>query len=121
MEIQQLLEEAKQAHLNWLKRAEDLTNNSLNEEIPPVDSNSCKFGKLMHSPELQSLEDDLFDEIDTTHFLVHDMYKNIYDLLANNPSPSEKDLADAHDYFDMLKDASDAMLELLEELKSHFE
>jgi hypothetical protein len=112
-----LIEEAKQAHLEWLKRAEELVNNSLNESYAPVGHDECKFGKMINSKEFENVDKELMEEIDTIHFLLHDNYHQIHNLLGDNKNPSDEYIKSAKEYFEMLKPISSSLIESLEKLK----
>lgn len=110
------IEDAKKAHLEWLQRAENLVNNTLDDKVAPLSHESCKFGKLIHSEEFANIDESLMEEIDTIHFLLHDNYSHIYNLLVNNENPSEEELTKAQEFFEMLKPISSTLLESLDNI-----
>ena len=79
------LEEARNAHIKWVKRAQHLVEGlPLDEGMIPVDSTACHFGEWLHSDgfRLKLLKSfaPLIEEIDALHMKLHSVYLSIYKI-----------------------------------------
>jgi hypothetical protein len=113
----QHIDDVKNAHLEWLKRAEELVNGTLKDNIAPLECEECKCSELIKPDNFSNIDSEIVEEIETIHFLLHDNYVHIYELLADNEAPSNEDLENAKEYFEMLKSISDSLVESLESLR----
>ena len=78
MSLQVHLQEAKEAHLNWLTQAKEIVDSgSIHNVSMPVGDTECKFGHLLHGDLKSELDEESMEETDMSHFLLHDMYKSM--------------------------------------------
>lgn len=110
-------EVAKQAHLDWLGYAQRMVASHTISESIPLNDTECKFGKLLHEEGLlQAIKPDIVEDVDLAHHMLHDMYKNIYDLYKTSEI-NEDTKNRAVSYLESLEEVSESMLELLDEAK----
>jgi hypothetical protein len=107
------IEKVKVTHLKWLKEADDLVNGVENKFLP-ISCEKCECTLLINN---ETINENLLEEIETIHFLLHDNYIHIHELLSENKNPSKEDTENAKEYFEMLKTISDSFLESLEQLR----
>ena len=77
------LEDARSAHIKWVRRAQHLVEGlPLDESMIPVDSTECRFGEWLHSDgfRLKLLKSfaPLVEEVDALHMKLHSVYLSIY-------------------------------------------
>lgn len=112
------LEAAKEAHLNWLKHAQEMVANHSISDVVPVADTECKFGKLLHEEGLlNAIDPETMEEVDLAHHMVHDMYMQIFNLYKE-AEVCDETKERAIGYLESLEEVSEAMLELLDEAKA---
>jgi len=81
-----LLQKAKEAHVEWIVSAQDLTENMyIQKECVSIDESECVFGKwldtegqnIMAKPGMNVLK-----EIEVKHFDFHNVYSNIVSIYS---------------------------------------
>lgn len=117
MSLQVHLQEAKEAHINWLSQAKEIVESgSIQNVSVPVGDTECTFGKLFHGSLKSELDEESMEAIDMSHFLLHDMYKNIFDLFNGKEALTDDDKVRAQGYFESLEEISEALVEVLDSL-----
>ena len=80
----ELLRTAKKAHIQWIVRAQALTNGlSIEKDAIPMDCTECVFGKWLYSDgqDITAMPGmDIMKEIERTHFDLHTEYLEIFTL-----------------------------------------
>ena len=132
------INEAKVAHMRWVKRAKHLVSGyNIDINFVPVEETACNFGKWFYTHGIFLLRDERYEElmerIGELHIQVHNYYReiyNIYFVIPENRSllkkivtfsskkVSTKDKEKAAEAFKSLEETSTQLIELLEELKS---
>ena len=85
------LRSAKAAHIKWVQKAKLLINGlDVKEDAIPVDSTECKFGKWFYSDGqvlngLTNNPQESMAKIEKLHFLLHDIYLQIFNIYFNKP------------------------------------
>lgn len=123
------LRAAKASHVKWVQRAKKLISGiEIQEEAIPVDSTACEFGTWFYSDgqKLNALANNPLEsmsKIEQLHFLLHDIYSNIFNIYFNQPkkgffsklfgqkrevSSSEKEVA--KEYYQKLESTSTELL-----------
>jgi hypothetical protein len=145
--ILQHIFEAKQAHKEWVKRADRLVNglngykgktylNNVDESYIPLDSSSCQFGQWFnkHIQYLQKLDKigRFVERIEEHHNQIHETYHEIYIIFFILPKKrsflkkiftftqnkvSDEDREKAQIHLKYLKRSSKELLEVLNVLE----
>lgn len=111
------IEEAIKVHLEWVGDAKKLTSGQQPSALPAIRHTECKLGRMIGRGMLVFCDPEITDDINTAHFLLHDMYKNIYDILADNPNPTPEERERCDSYFELLEEISDTIIDLLKKCK----
>lgn len=113
------IDSAIEAHLTWVERARHLTEGTLTDSTPSVSHKECAFGKMVTAGMFDNtIHAEDMEEIDQIHFLLHDMYKNIHEIVGNNKVPSKEERQQAQELFELMSEVSESLVELLEEAKT---
>jgi len=112
------INELKEAHLKWVERARQIVDSgSIHGMNTPVDHEHCDFGKMIHSGLLDGVDEFIKEEIETSHFLIHNTYENIYALFDGKEELNETEKQQAHDIFEILEEVSHELINSLQKLK----
>jgi len=131
--ILQQIQDAKTAHMRWVKRADHLVSGlPVDKEFIPLESTDCAFGEWFynHGVKLKLIPSigNLVNRIEHHHNDLHDAYTDIYKIFfvmptkrsllqkifsfnSKDPTPEEKEQAKAH--FKYLKRSSEELLAVL--------
>jgi len=136
--IIQELNNAKIAHMRWVKRADHLISGlPVDKEFIPLESTTCGFGKWLYGEVGQKLRleeefKSIIEQIEFHHDNLHDVYGEIYKIFFvmpeqrsllhkimtfNSKKVSDKEKAKAKDYFHSLQKSSTELIALLEKLE----
>jgi len=117
MSLEIHLQEAKAAHLDWLSHAKEIVESgSIHNANVPVGDTECAFGHLLHGDLQNELDEEIVEALDMSHFLLHDMYKNIFELFHGDEDLSSDDKVRAEGYFESLEEISEAMVEVIDSI-----
>jgi len=125
-----LLQKAKKAHIQWVIRAQALTEGlSVQKESIPVDCTECAFGLWLYSDgqEITAMPGmDVMKEIEAKHFDLHSVYSKIFSiyfpdskkgffakLFSSKPKISAEQQERAKAEFLVLKNISDELTAML--------
>lgn len=115
--MQEIVTKAKEAHLNWLAQAKTIVDKgSIKDVNTPVGDEECQFGKVLHSGLLSAMDEETMEVMDTSHFMLHDMYKNIFDLFEGSDTLDAESKVKAAEYYELLEEISEVLMEELDNL-----
>ena len=137
-EILDHLKAAKNAHIRWIERAEQLIDGAdIEESAIPVDYTECKFGQWFYSDgqvlnKLSNNPVECMQNIEKLHFKIHEIYLNIFKIyfdedqkkgfFAKMFSFKKKEIdagsqETAQNHYNVIKITSEELLEEIERLE----
>jgi hypothetical protein len=127
---------ARLAHAKWVRRAKHLVENlPVTEEMIPMDSTECAFGRWFFSNGMKfrilNNFGTLVDQINLHHTQVHDIYLHIYKIyfldtkrswMMNMLTKTRKEVSIegqrmAYRYFTELENASESLTKILDQFE----
>ena len=129
-----LLQKAKKAHIQWVIRAQALTEGlPVQKEAIPMDCTECAFGLWLYSDgqDITKLPGmDVMKEIEAKHYDLHAVYLKIFSIFfpdnkqgffakifASKPKITQEQQAQAKEEFLVLKGISDELTAMLSRLE----
>ena len=112
-EVLRVIRRAKSSHIRWRTFAQAMvTGLPVEEEQAPVRHTECQFGKWYYGQGKALLGHiDIFQDIETTHELLHHIYAQIFSLVQ------ERKLSEAKALYEELIGVSRTLLEQIDLLE----
>jgi hypothetical protein len=129
-----LLQKAKKAHIQWVIRAQALTEGlPVQKEAIPMDCTECVFGLWLYSDgqDIRKMPGmDIMKDIEAKHYDLHAVYLKIFStyfpeskkglfakIFASKPKITEEQQSQAKEEFLVLKEISNELTQMLSRLE----